>query len=175
MGLEKLNSTETNIEPYHGIVELGDRKNVASGSGIEGEKFPLRGFVEGSQRIGKGSKLPNEEGYLVHRVYIRTESGNIYAMRVGSDGAEYRNGKTGETGSLTGDETVEIGASLSFGDGRKTTKVVEMVAVSEDLESKTSLANASQRDDYLDPQVVSYKNEHRTSTIVGDFEKMRRK
>jgi hypothetical protein len=92
-------------------------------------------------------------------------------MRVGPNGAEYRNGKTGKTGELIGNETVEIGTNLSFGDGGVTTKIVEMVAVSGDKESNSYLRGASEREP-INNRATSYQNNHRTTTIVDDFEKM---
>lgn len=87
-------------------------------------------------------------------------------------GAEYKDGATGYIGKLTGKEIVTIGQNLNFGNGGNTSAIKELVMVSEKNEERTKLANESIRIKPINPNIVSYENEHRTTDIVEKFRKM---
>lgn len=154
---------------YTGLVYLGDR-NIAWGSSKTGATFNLSDFLR-----GKGVEIKvDDDKFPVKWVYLRTESGNIYAIRNIDDKREILDARTGDVSPIAGIDLrandpllIRVGEEFQYQispEGENpmflhTSKVVEIVARSEAVKSDTEVQNMAQG---------------RESTILKDFEALRK-
>lgn len=134
-------------EPYSGFVYLGGLRRVAMGSNTIGEGLDLSVFLSG----GKSSIVKGREVFPIEKIYLRTESDNVYCLRYNpkKQTGEIMNGKTGEetpirvtTGQDNHSLTIKIGEAFKYRN-LETTGITEYVAVGSTPIEDTEVYNLS--------------------------------
>lgn len=170
LSIQELLNQEYNLkkrlrEPNDGIVSIGSGEfRIAKSSEIPGKEFPLSKFLS---EKGFNIVVNEKDKHPIDRVFIRTETGNIYGFRHSDKGAEIINAGNGDIVPIimtNSPLTIRVGEEFRYLNELNsfplhTSKVVEIVAVTKKIQGKT------------DTEIYNM-GEGRETTILKDFRQL---